>query len=324
MKVLVTGGTGFVGSHSVRALLGAGHEVRLLARDPARVTQKAVEIARGDVTDAAAVAKAVAGCDAVLHAGSVYSLERKRNAEVRRVNAPGTRIVLEAGLAAGCNPVVHVSSIMALLGGTPRSATIFADSPPGDPVGVYARSKRDSDLIARGLQAQGHPVVITYPGGVWGPQDPYLGESSRMALQMARGLVPLTSMGRFGVVDVRDVAAVHAALMKRHDRPARYPAFGNSIRHCDLHRMVCNAAGVRRLNLPSPALMAYCSIPMFQLIAAAGVHWAHTPDGAYLVWCDHPVDNGASERELGATFRPAEESVRDTVAWLKQAGHLRV
>ena len=324
MKVLVTGGTGFVGLHSVRALLDAGHEVRLLVRDPSRVRQEAVEISQGDVTDAAAVAKAVAGCNAVLHAASVYSLVWKRNAEMQRVNAPGTRIVLEAGLAAGCNPVVHVSSVMALIGGTRRGATISADSPPGAPVGVYARSKRDSDLIARGLQAQGHPVVITYPGSVWGPEDPYLGESSTMALQMARGLVPLTSMGRFGVVDVRDVAAVHAAVMKRHDRPARYPAFGNSTRHCDLHRMVCNAAGVRRLNLSSPALAAYCSIPLFQLIAAAGVHWANTPDGAYLSWCNHPVDNGASERELGARFRPAEESVRDTVAWLKKAGHLRV
>lgn len=324
MKVLVTGGTGLVGLHSVRALLARGHQVRLLARDPARVAQKGVEIAKGDVTDAAAVAKAVAGCDAVLHAASVYSLVWKRNAEMRRVNAPGTRIVLEAGLAAGCNPVVHVSSIMALIGGTPRGATVSADSPPGDPVGVYARTKRDSDLFARSLQAQGHPVVITYPGSVWGPEDPYLGESSTMALQMARGLVPMTSMGRFAVVDVRDVAAVHGAAMRRHDRPARYPAFGHSTRHCDVQRMVCAAAGVRRLNLASPAVVGYCSIPFFQLVAAAGVHWANTPDGAYLTWCDHPVDNAASERDLGVSFRPVEESVRDTVAWLKQAGHLRV
>lgn len=324
MKVLVTGGTGFVGLHSVRALLAAGHTVKLLARDPARVPSKDLEVARGDVIDAGAVAKAVAGCDAVLHCASVYSLQWKKRAEMRRINVAGTRIVLEAAIAAGCNPVVHVSSLVALLGGAPRGAALTADGPVGDPYGVYARTKRDSEIVARELQAQGHPVVITYPGGVWGPEDPYFGESSRIAQQMARGLVPLTTTGRFAVVHVGDVASVHAALMKRHERPARYPAFGHAVRHCDLQRMVCEAAGVRRTNLPVPPLVAIMGLPLFALVGALGVHWANSPDGAYLTWRDHPVDNGASERELGVSFRPVEDSVRDTVAWLKAAGHLRL
>jgi len=324
MKVLVTGGTGFVGLHSVRALLAGGHDVRLLARDPARVRTPGVEVAVGDVTDPAAVSKAVAGCDAVLHAASVFSYQRKKRAEMLRVNVAGTRTVLEAGIAAGCNPVVHVSSLMALLGGTPRGATVSADSPVGNPLGLYAKTKRDSDFVARALQAKGHPVAITYPGSVLGPDDPYLGESNTVALQMARGLVPLTTLGRYGIVDVRDVAAVHAGLMKPHRQPARYPAFGQAVRHCDLHRMVCEAAGVRRLNVALPPAVAVSAVPFFQLLAAAGVHWANSPDGAYLTWRDHPVDNSVSERELGVTFRPVAESVRDTVAWLKSAGHLRI
>lgn len=324
MKVLVTGGTGFVGQHSVRALLHAGHAVRLLVRDRARVCVQGVELADGDVTDRKAVARAVSGCDAVLHCASVFSLERRKHAEMRRVNAPGTRIVLEAGVAAGCNPVVHVSSVIALMGGAPRGTLMTADSPLGDPVGVYAKSKRDSDEVARAMQAKGHPVVITYPGSVWGPEDPYLGESSHIAMQIARGFVPLTTTGRFSVVDVRDVAEVHARLMRRHDKPIRYPAIGHAVRFCDLHRMVCAAAGARRVNLPVPPLVAYTSIPFFWLVAALGIRWANSPDGAYVTWRDHPVDNSVSERELGATFRPVEESVHDTVAWLKSAGHLRL
>lgn len=324
MKVLVTGGTGFVGSHSVRALLAAGHQVRLLARSAARVALKGVEVAEGDVTDTAAVAKAVAGCDAVLHAASVYSLQWSKHAEMRRVNAAGTRIVLEAGIAAGCNPVVHVSSVVALLGGTPRGGTVFADSPVGNPMGVYAKTKRDSEVVARELQAKGHPVVICYPGSVWGPEDPYLGESSVMALQMARGLVPLTTTGGFPLVDVRDVAAVHAGLMQRHDGPKRYPALGRYVRHCDLQRMVCEAAGVSRVNIPLPMPLVMMNLPFFHLLAAARIHWASSAEGAYIAWRDNRPDNGASERELGVAFRPVEESVRDTVAWLKAAGHLRV
>jgi dihydroflavonol-4-reductase len=322
MKVLVTGGTGFVGSHSVRALLGAGHTVRLLARSAAKVPFKGVEVAEGDVTDTAAVAKSVAGCDAVLHCASVYSYDPRKNAEMLRVNVAGTRNVLEAGVAAGCNPVVHVSSLMALVGGTPRGQAITAHSPPGAPFGVYAKTKRDSELVARSMQEKGHPVVITYPGSVWGPEDPYLGESSFITQQMVRGLVPLTTTGRIAIVHVGDVAAVHAALMKPHQGPARYPALGHAVRHCDLQRLVCEAAGVRRLNLPVPPLVAITGLPIFALVGVLGIRWANSPDGAYLTWRDHPVDNGAAERELGVRFRPAEESVRDTVAWLKAAGHL--
>jgi len=324
MKILVTGGTGFVGSHTVRALLDAGHGIRLLARNRARVNMTGVEVADGDVTDAAAVAKAVAGCDAVLHAASVYSLQWKKHAEMRRVNVAGTRIVLEAGIAAGCNPVVHVSSSVALMGGTPRGAALSADSPLGNPMGVYAKTKRDSDAVARELQAKGHPVVITYPGSVWGPDDPYLGESCVLALQMARGLVPLTTTGGFGVVDVRDVAAVHVASMKRHDGPRRYPALGWYVRHNDLQRTVCAAAGVSRVNIALPPPIVMMNVPFFQLLAAMGIHWANSAEGAYIVWRDNRSDNSASTRELGVSFRPLEESVRDTVAWLQAAGHLRV
>lgn len=323
MKVLVTGGTGFVGSHSVRALLAAGHQVRLLARDPARVTTPGVEVAVGDVTDRPAVEKAVAGCDAVLHGASVYSFLRRRHAEMRRINVAGTRIVLEAGLAAGCNPVVHVSSFVALLGGTPRGGVLHADSPLGAPMGVYAQTKRDSEAVARELQAQGKPVITVYPGGVWGPDDPYLGESCQLAIHIAKGHMPLTSTGRFCVVDVRDLAAVHAALMKRHDGPRRYPAFGHAMRHTDLHALVCRAAGVRRANLPAPWFVVLANLPFLWLMSVIAPDVGLSADGAYITTRDSRADNSVTERELGVSFRPAEDSIRDTVAWLKSAGHLR-
>jgi nucleoside-diphosphate-sugar epimerase len=324
MKVLVTGGTGFVGSHSVRALLAAGHQVRQLVRDAARIRVPGTEVAVGDVTDPAAVAKAVAGCDAVLHCASVYSFLRSKHAEMRRINVAATRIVLQAGLAAGCNPVVHVSSFVALLGGTPRGGVLTADSPLGAPMGVYAQTKRDSDAVARELQAQGKPVVITYPGSVWGPEDPYLGESCQLAMHIAKGHMPLTSTGRFFVVDVRDVAAVHAGLMRRHDGPRRYPAFGHAVRHTDLHAMVCRAAGVRRANLAAPWFVVLANLPFLWLMSVIAPGAGMSVDGPYITTRDSREDNSPSERELGVKFRPAEDSVRDTVAWLKAAGHLKL
>src|SRR4029450_10129684 len=102
LLVLVTGGTGYVGSHSIAALASAGHRVRVLARSPEKVAALGplgvdvggVEPAAGDVTDPAAVERALQGCDAVLHAASVFSLDARKTGEINSVNVRGTDIAL--------------------------------------------------------------------------------------------------------------------------------------------------------------------------------------------------------------------------------------
>src|SRR5262245_25577960 len=108
MVALVTGGTGYVGSHAIAALTGAGHRVRVLARSPTRVPAALarlgvddVETAIGDVLDPAAVERALEGCDAVLHAASVFSLDARRAEEMRAVNVRGAEILLGTAQRAG-------------------------------------------------------------------------------------------------------------------------------------------------------------------------------------------------------------------------------
>jgi dihydroflavonol-4-reductase len=180
--VLVTGGTGYVGSHSIAALTRAGHRVRVLARSPEKVPAAlgplgvgAVEAAVGDVTEPAAVERALEGCDAVLHAASVFSMDARRADEMNSVNVRGTDIVLGTAHRLGLDPIVYVSSEVALL--PPADGEILTpDSPVKRPPGPYCRSKADSELVARKFQALGAPVVSVLPAGVWGPHDPHLGE----------------------------------------------------------------------------------------------------------------------------------------------------
>ena len=102
MRVLVTGGTGFVGSHTAAALVERGHDVRLLVRNPARVhavlgphgIEERVEAVVGDVTDADAVGRALDGCDGVIHAAAVVALDRRRDDEIARTNVRATELVL--------------------------------------------------------------------------------------------------------------------------------------------------------------------------------------------------------------------------------------
>jgi nucleoside-diphosphate-sugar epimerase len=122
LLVLVTGGTGYVGSHAIAALAAAGHRIRVLARSPERVPLalaplgvERVETATGDVTDPVAVERALDGCEAVLHAASVFSLDTRKADEMRSVNVRGTDIVIGTAHRLGLDPIVYVSSELALL-----------------------------------------------------------------------------------------------------------------------------------------------------------------------------------------------------------------
>jgi nucleoside-diphosphate-sugar epimerase len=127
MKVLVTGGTGFVGAHTVAAAALAGHDVRLLVRRPEQVDVSLAplgvqvrDIVVGDALDEQAVARALDGCEAVVHAAAVFSFDTRRAAEMLRTNLRTTELVLRQAVAQGLDPVVHVSSTVALIryGGT--------------------------------------------------------------------------------------------------------------------------------------------------------------------------------------------------------------
>lgn len=154
MDVTVTGGSGFVGCHTVAALVRAGHRVRLLVRSAGRVRPALeplgvgdVEIVVGDVTDPRSVEQALRGVEAVIHCASVYSFEPRSNSAIQATNVPGTDLVLRTARQLGLDPIVHVSSFTALLG--PKGATITVDSPPTAAPGAYSRSKADSDRVAR-------------------------------------------------------------------------------------------------------------------------------------------------------------------------------
>lgn len=328
MKVLVTGGTGFVGSHSVLALLEAGHEVRMLVRAPDRIARaldplgvEAPEHAVGEMTDAEAVRRALEGCDAVLHAANVFSFDVRDVARMQQANRRGTEVVLTTAQQLGLDPIVHVSSYVALL---PSDEPLRPDSPLGEPNVPYARSKVEAERVARDLQRSGAPVVITRPGMVWGPNDPHLGETATLARDILRGRVPTRVSGGLPVVDVRDVAAVHAAVIEADRGPRSYLATGEFVPFARLFELMRAVTG-RRL----PAAPA---APARILLAGGAIAEAlqrvlpfrlpMNREGLWSVINGRPGDDSLTREELGVTFRPPAEAIGDTVRWLYEAGHI--
>jgi dihydroflavonol-4-reductase len=312
MRVLVTGGTGFVGSHSVAALVRSGHEVRLLVRSPQRIAPALepvgvyeVDSVEGDVTDPVSVERAMEGCQAVLHAASVYSFRRRDAKLMEETNARGCDLVLATAQRLGLDPIVYVSSYVALLPAKGRVLT--AESPVGTPGPAYARSKADSDRVARGYQDAGAPVAISYPGMVWGPHDPHFGESNRLAVQILRGRLPFIPDGGVPIVDVRDVAQLHAQL-ERGRGPRRYMAGGAYVPFPELVDSLARVTGrgIRHRVLPDlfARLMAQFNEAIYTVCQAAR------------------CDDSRTRDEFGITPRDPDVTLTDSVRWLAEQGHI--
>ncbi len=327
-KVLVTGGTGYVGSWVVATLLEAGYGVRLAVRRPEQVatTFAAHEVVPDDVVeadlfDAESVSAALSGCDAVVHAAAVFSLDARRGKEMLGTNETTTRTVLQAALAAGCDPIVYVSSTVAL---ARRSGT--DDSLPlGDLRGPYTQSKIDAERVARELQERSAPVVTVYPGTVYGPADPYLGEQANRLVWVARGLFPMWPVGGIHAVDVRDVAAVVEACLTPGHGPRRYVVPGHHVTGADVYRTVAAAIGRRRPHIPLPGpLVPVATAPVGAVHRVLPKRWRYPAEreAADYAVRDTRFDTSRTERELGVRARPFEETMRDTLTWLVDAGHL--
>ncbi|MFF3070174.1 NAD-dependent epimerase/dehydratase family protein [Kitasatospora sp. NPDC057936] len=333
MLVCVTGGTGFVGVHSVAELVRRGHRVRILARDPGTaerglaalaVDPSAVGVVAGDVTVERDVRRAVAGADAVLHAASVYSFDSRHHAAMRATNARGTELVLGAARRAGAARIVHVSSVVALLPAGP--GPLHADTPVGRPREAYMASKAAAERIARRHQADGAPVLITYPPALLGPHDPGPGDQNTRLRNTLRGLMPLWPLGGFPVGDVRDTARLHADLLTTHpiaEAPVANRHFAPG-RHVPTRTYLRTLREVTGRSLPALHLPAAPMLPVGALATAAQRLWPwHIPaEYGAIYTCAHARPVAASASTGGLTPRPTAETMTDTIRWLHDRGLL--
>jgi nucleoside-diphosphate-sugar epimerase len=189
VRVLVTGGTGFIGSHLVEALIGRGHEVRCLVRDSRRLGWIAglpsVTIAQGDLDDPRSLREGTQGVDQVYH---VAGLTRARTTrEFLRINAEGTRHMVQACLDTPGGPrrLIHLSSLAAV--GPARAPTAYAEDVSPHPVSPYGRSKLNGEAAVLAVRDRLH-VTVLRPFVVYGPRDRGVLEIARW---VSRGLLPM-------------------------------------------------------------------------------------------------------------------------------------
>jgi dihydroflavonol-4-reductase len=325
MSVLVTGATGFLGSWVAREIASRGHDLRLLVRPQSRMDNLADvpgERILGDITNAASVERAVAGCDAVIHAAGIARLRAGDRARLLAVNQGGVETVLGAALRARVRRAIFVASAGAL-GGTWRPVPMDEHwGGSAETVAVdYFVSKHRGEQTALELARAGLPLVILRPGVVLGPGDVYH-SSAGTVLMLARGQVPAYVRGGGSYCDVRDVARAHAEALVRGRDGESYVVGGHNVELGEVARIVSRLTGV-----PMPRRVPYVLMLAGAALGevAARLRGRRSPISRQLVRGARRytfLDSSKARRELGYSTRPLEESVRDTIRWFLAHGDL--
>ena len=314
-KSLVTGGSGFIGSHLVRALAKRGDELRLLARKKASLDHLGdldFERRTGDVTDRAAVRRALKGVDRVFHVAGTTSMRPGARDRVFEVNVGGTRNVCEEALRAGTERVVLTSSVGAI--GPAATAKTADENQPFVAGGLglaYINSKHEAEVEAWRVAAHGLPVVAVNPSFVFGPDDPK-GTSNRLIRRFLLRRLPFYVEGGLNVVDVRDVARGHLLADQKGEPGERYILGG---RNFTLTRLFADLSRISGVDPPAVRVPGALAVGWAEAATRAGLPLPVNPEELRAAQQSWFVSTRKAERELGFKARPHEETLEDAVTW---------
>jgi nucleoside-diphosphate-sugar epimerase len=323
MTVLVTGATGFIGSHTAAHLSAQGHQVRLLVRDPAKIAAVPalrgtpdLDVVAGDVADVAAVERALDGCTAVVHAAARVSLAARDADDSYATNVGGTRHVIGTATELGI-PAVYVSSVSVF---TTSHGRVTIDTALTSARSGYAHSKVSAERVVRNLQADRAPIVIVYPSGVLGPDPPGISATHRGLIAWLR-TPPRTTSGT-SIIDVRDVAS---AIERSLDRevPARWILGGTFLSWSELHASIMQVTGVRRARVPMPGAAIRLVGRLGDIVTRVmPFDYPLTHEAMVMATRAVPYDDDATRAALDIGWRPVETTLADSIRWLAANGHI--
>ena len=327
MRVLVTGGYGFIGSQVVRKLVERGHEVRCLVRSPQSDTRRLAglpwEPASGDVRDPDAVAAAMAGCGACIHLASISSWEEIRSAAVEPTVIGGTTNVVRAAHAAGARRVVFVSSATAVNASSDRPQQ-FDETSPFELEGTglrYAIAKHHAEQAITELAAgMGLEIVTVNPVETYGPDDTKLVTAGNLR-DMLRDWPALGCHGGTAVAHVEDVAEGIVLGLEKGRPGQRYILGGDNLTIEQLIRLTLELGGQARkpvLILPNALVLGV--VGLLTRLRLPSPLEPDVLDYATRYWF---VDDRKARAELGYAPRPAREVLAPTIAWLYEAGYVK-
>jgi dihydroflavonol-4-reductase len=322
---LVTGATGFVGSHLVRALRKRGRTVRAMVRegtDAAWLEAMGVQVVPGDVTDADGYLAAADHAERIFHVAGFVNFQKEERKRLEAVNVGGVRNAIAAARSGGATTLVLTSSVAAI-GGGKGPAEVDENHPwHGDESLGYAATKRQGEQVALAAGKKGLKVVVVNPSIVIGPEDPRLSLGGAYVVMAAKGLQVCVDMVQ-GFVDVRDVAEGHVLAAEKGRSGERYILSAESVPMGEFIGMCREVNGKPGKVLPLPRwLMPPAALFVEWWADKRRVAPTFTREQARMAQRDGAFSGAKARKELGWSPRPLRQTVEDTVGWLDDHGML--
>lgn len=255
--ILLTGGTGFLGSYILRDLLHKGEQVRILARNPEKVQPQAgLEVFEGDILDTVSLERAFDGVNRVIHAAAVVSFWPRRHAEMHEINVQGTANMVDFSLEANVDKFVHVSSVAAM--GRVLNGPMITEEAKwvrSKYNSAYADTKHEAELeVFRGVQ-EGLKAVIANPGLILGAGNWDHG-SPKLFKTVAKGL-KFYNPGVNGIVSADDVSRGVIALMESEKvNGERYLLVSDNLPIKEVLAMIAKSLGKKAPSIAPPKLVS--------------------------------------------------------------------
>ena len=328
MKALVTGATGFVGSHVAHWLADQGAELRLLVR-PTSLTANLEGIAgervTGDLREPESLRKAVEGCEAVFHVAADYRLWTREPQEMYRSNVEGTRNILQMAQEAGVRRVVYTSSV-ATMGFTGNGAPCDEDSPVGvgDMVGHYKRSKFMAEQIVLEAGRAGANVVMVNPTTPVGERDIKPTPTGRIIVDFVKKRFPAYVDTGLNLVDVREVAQGHIAALEKASPGERYILGGENLTLKQVFDKLQAITGIPgpKVKIPHAVAMLYATWDQTFTGLMLGREPRATVEAVKMGKKKMWASSAKAERDLGWKGGPVDDALARAVDWFRRNGYV--
>jgi dihydroflavonol-4-reductase len=322
--ILVTGGCGFIGRHLVARLHARADSIRVLDVAQPHGLPKGVEFIQGSILDEAILARAMAGVQHVYHLAGIAQLWVREKAELARINACGTEMVLRAATEQRVERIVHCSTESILLPKTPvQNAWLdgSASPPYADMPGPYTRSKHMAEQAALAAASSGLDVRIVNPTVPIGANDHNMTPPAAMLAMFLAGRSPVFLDCILNLVDVRDVAAGMVLAAERGRSGERYILGGENMSLRELLGLVerISRRPMPKRALPAPMAIAAAAVAEWLADRVTGRPPMATREGVRLALRSAPFDSRKACSELGYEPRPIRNALAETLQWLSAA-----
>ena len=317
-RILVTGGSGFIGKHLVARLAAQGHEVRNLDPRPPADTPPHVENVSGSVLDTSLVNDCLRDVEQVYHLAGLPGMWMPKKDDFDTVNFRGTEIVLGEARRRGVARFLHCST-ESILFPSSRGAGPGMDAPPPDEMpGRYTRSKRLAEQLAMQAAASGFPVVVGTPTMPIGPHDHNLTPPTAMLRHFLNKRIRLYLDFIVNLVDVRDVASGLVLAMERGEVGHRYILGGESIPLKQILHTMSEISGRPSFHVAVPGAVAGKAAAVLEFLADHVTRRppSGTEEGVKIALRATALSNDKARAELGYEPRPVGPALQETIAYL--------